>query len=84
LGHRLGNLKHGPERVEVFGYVDGGTVAQAGSPAGVSRRRSLMSVGVGNRFSIAGISFSVEAGVPIEFRGRNKSVRGFFSAYRAF
>jgi len=84
LGHRLGNLKHGPERIELFGYVDGGTVAQAGSPAGDSRRRSLMSVGLGNRFSIDGISFSVEAGVPIELRGEGKSVRGFFSAYRAF
>ena len=81
--YRFGNLKHGPQRIELFGYVDGGRVFQAGSPPG-SQGRSLMSVGVGNRFTIAGISFSVEAGVPLKFHGKSKSMRGFFSAYRAF
>lgn len=81
--YRLGNLKHGPQRIELFGYVDGGKVFQAGSPPG-RQSRSLMSIGVGNRFTVAGISFSVEAGVPVKFQGKNKPMRGFFSAYRAF
>jgi hemolysin activation/secretion protein len=81
--YRLGSLKRGPQLIELFGYVDGGKVYQAGSPPG-PRSRSLMSVGIGNRFTVAGISFSIEAGVPVEFQGKNKPVRGFFSAYRAF
>lgn len=81
--YRLGDSKRGPERVELFGYIDGGRVYQAGSTSG-RQSRSLMSVGLGNRFSLAGISFSVEAGVPIIIGGKSKSLRGFFSAYRSF
>ena len=81
--YRLGDAKHGPRRIELFGYVDGGKVFQAGSPPG-SQGRSLMSAGVGNRFTIGGISVSVEAGVPLKSHGKSKSVRGFFSVYRAF
>jgi hemolysin activation/secretion protein len=81
--YRLGDAKHGPQRIELFGYVDGGRVSQAGSPPG-GQSRSLMSVGVGNRFSIGGISFSFEAGVPVRFQGKNKPARVFFSAYRSF
>ncbi len=81
--YRLGDLKQGPQRIEMFGYVDGGRAFQAGSPSG-SQSRSLMSVGVGNRFSIGGMSFAAEVGVPVKFSGNDKSVRGFFSAYRSF
>ena len=81
--YRLGDVKHGPQRIELFGYVDGGKVFQAGSPPG-SQSRALMSTGLGSRFSIGGISFSVEAGVPIKFQGSDKPVRVFFSAYRSF
>ena len=83
VAYRLGNLNHGPQRIELFGYIDGGKVFEAGSPPG-AQSRSLMSVGLGNRFSIGGISFSAEAGVPIKSSGKNRSVRGFFSAYRSF
>src|SRR6185503_3946282 len=72
--HRLGDPKHDPRRIELFGYVDGDKVFQAGSPPG-SQSRSLMSAGLGSRFSIGGISFSAEAGVPIKFQGKNKPVR---------
>jgi hemolysin activation/secretion protein len=81
--YRLGDPKHGPQRIELVGYVDGGKVFQAGSPPG-RQSQSLMSAGLGSRFSIGGISFSAEAGVPIKFQGKNKSVRVFFSAYRSF
>jgi hemolysin activation/secretion protein len=82
--YRLGDLKRGPRRIEVFGYVDGGKVFQVGSAAKAEGNRSLMSVGLGNRFTVAGTSFSVEGGVPVRFSGVGKSVRAFFSAYRAF
>ena len=81
--YRLGDQKRGPQRIELFAYVDGGKVFQAGPPRG-SQGRALMSAGVGNRFTIGGISMSVEAGIPLKFDGKSKSVRGFFSAYRAF
>lgn len=81
--YRLGNPKRGAQNSELFGYLDGGRVFQAGSPAG-SQSQSLMSAGLGNRFTIGGVSFSIEAGVPIKFAGKSKPIRGFFSAYRAF
>ena len=81
--YRLGKSRRGPQNIELFGYLDGGKVYQAGAPAGPDSR-SLMSAGVGSRFSIGGMSFSFEAGVPLHFQGRNKPVRGFFTAYRAF
>jgi hemolysin activation/secretion protein len=81
--YRPGDPKRGPQGVELFGYVDGGRVFQSRSPAS-SPNRSLMSAGLGSRFSIAGIAFSAEAGVPLHFQGGSKSLRGFFTAYRAF
>ena len=81
--YRLADLKRGLQNVEVFGFIDGGRVYQAGSQS-ADRGGSLMSVGLGNRFSIGGISFSAEAGVPITAPGKGKSLRAFFSMYRAF
>lgn len=81
--YRLGNLDRGPQRIELFGYVDGGKAFQAGPPSG-NEGRSLMSVGLGTRFSVRGISFSAEAGVPVKASGGGNSVRGFFSVYRVF
>jgi len=71
--------------VELFGFVDGGSAYQAHSSVMTSsERRSLASVGVGSRFSLAGTAFSVEAGVPVAHKGLDRSVRLFFSTYRAF
>ena len=84
LAYRLGDLKRGPQGIQVFGFADGGAAFQAGSPAGVRRKNSLMSAGLGSRFTLAGVAISFEAGVPIEYQGKNKSVRAFLSAYRAF
>ncbi len=81
--YRLADSKRGLQNIELFGYIDGGRVYQAGSQS-ADRGGSLMSVGLGNRFSIGGISFSAEAGVPIKAPGKGKSLRGFFSMYRAF
>ena len=71
--------------IEVFAFADGGSAYQAHSSIVTSsERRSLASLGFGSRFSIGGTAFSVEAGVPVARKGLDKSVRLFFSTYRAF
>ena len=84
LAYRIGDLKRGPQGIQVFGYADGGAAFQAGSPAGIRRKNSLMSAGLGSRFTFAGIGFSAEAGVPVLSKGKSNSVRAFLSAYKAF
>ncbi len=74
--------RNGQQPIALFGYIDGGRVFEAGPDA--SQARSLASAGVGTRFSISGISFSAEIGIPVQFDGGRRSVRGFLSAYRAF
>lgn len=80
LAYRLGDLKRGPQGIQVFGFADGGAAFEAGN----RKNGSLVSAGLGSRFSMAGIAFSMEAGVPIAFPGKNKSVRAFLSAFRTF
>lgn len=80
LAYRLDGRKRGPQRIEIFGFADGGAAFEAGN----SRSGSLMSAGVGSRFTLAGIAFAAEAGVPIAFSGKGKSVRAFLSAFTAF
>lgn len=84
LAYRPAGLEKAVSRLELFGFVDGGSAWQAGSPSGLPKRRSLASVGVGSRFSLAGIAFSTELGVPLHLQGEKKSVRGFVSAFKAF
>jgi hemolysin activation/secretion protein len=84
LSYRIGKSKGTISGLELFGFADGGVVFEARSPSVVDRRRSLASVGAGSRFSLAGTVFSVEAGVPVAATGHEKSLRLFFSTYRAF
>lgn len=84
LAYRPAGLDKGVSRLELLGFVDGGSAWQAGADSGLPKRRSLASVGVGSRFSLAGIAFSAEAGVPLHLQGEKKSVRGFVSAFKAF
>jgi hemolysin activation/secretion protein len=84
VSYRLKDSKRDPAGVQLFGFVDGGAVYEAKSELVTDRSRSLVSAGVGTRFTVAGAVLSVEAGVPIFARGQDKSVRLFFSTYRAF
>jgi len=84
LSYRIGTSKSAISSLELFGFTDGGVVFEAKSTSIADRRRSLASVGVGSRFSLAGTVFSVEAGVPVAADGHDKSMRLFVSTYRAF
>ena len=84
LAYRLGDMKRGSRNVQLFGYADGGAAFQARSPSAVRDSRSLMSVGLGTRFTVAGIAFSAEAGAPVISGGAGKSVRAFVSAFKTF
>lgn len=84
LAYRLDGLKNIIDRLELFGFVDAGVAGQNGSNSGLPKSRSLASAGVGSRFSMAGISFSAEIGVPLHLQGEKKSARGFVSAFKSF
>ena len=85
ISYRLSDSKKSRAGVELFGFADAGSAYQAHSKIVTgSQRRSLASMGIGSRFTIGGTAFSVEAGVPVARKGLDRSVRLFFSTYRAF
>jgi hemolysin activation/secretion protein len=85
ISYRLSDPKKSRAGVELFGFADGGSAHQAQSSTVTgSQRRSLASVGVGSRFNIGATAFSVEAGLPVARKGLDRSLRLFFSTYRAF
>ena len=84
VGQIVARSGDGSRHLELFGFVDGGAVSEAPSSATRRNGRTLASAGVGSRFTIAGLSVSLEAGLPIDSAGGKKSVQGFFSISRAF
>jgi hemolysin activation/secretion protein len=81
----LPSAKKGAAGVELFGFADGGSAFEAKSAVATGHpRRSLASVGVGSRLSVAGASLSVEVGVPVAAKNLDRSAHLFFSTYRAF
>lgn len=81
ISYRLTDSKHRFANLSLFAFADGGAALQAKSS---DRNRGLASVGVGTRFSLAGVAFSAEAGLPVVAAGLDKTPRIFFSTYRAF
>ena len=81
IGYRLGKAE-AQTGAELFGFADGGVAVDMKSASAPRQTRSLGSVGVGTRFSIAGMSTSVEAGLPLG--GDRHSPRLFVSLFRAF
>ena len=84
MAYRPGWSEKIVNQLELLGFIDGGTASQAGSDNGLPKHQSLTSVGVGGQFSIAGIVFSTELGVPLHCHGEKKSLRGFVSAFKVF
>jgi hemolysin activation/secretion protein len=82
LGYRLGKVDANRASTELFGFVDGGVAVDLKSAVAPRQSRSLGSAGVGTRFSIAGITASIEAGVPLN--GSHHSPRLFASVFRSF
>lgn len=81
VGYRLGKNANGAG-VELLGFLDGGITRDLKSSVAAARTRSLSSAGVGARFSIAGMTFGLEAGVPLS--GDRHKPRLFGSVFRAF
>ncbi|MFL6762250.1 MAG: ShlB/FhaC/HecB family hemolysin secretion/activation protein [Sphingomicrobium sp.] len=81
VGYRLGK-SDSQTGAELFGFADGGVAVDLRSAISPSQKRSLGSVGVGTRFSIAGMSAAVEAGFPLG--GNRHSPRLFASLFHAF
>jgi len=77
LGYRIGKAS-----TELFGFVDGGVALNLKSSLGPQQSRSLGSAGLGTRFSIAGMTAAVEAGIPL--KGEHHRPRLFVSLLRAF
>jgi hemolysin activation/secretion protein len=82
LGYRLGTAKADRPGVEIFGFADGGVVAEIKSSVTPAQTRALSSLGLGSRFSIAGMSIALETGVPLT--GGHRSPRLFASVLRSF
>lgn len=84
LGYRISDPPIGLKQVELYGYADGGAVYQSGNASGLPHGQGLASLGGGARFSLFGISFSAELGVPLKKMNAGRSVRGFGSIAKAF
>jgi hemolysin activation/secretion protein len=82
LAYRLGQGKAGQSATELFGFVDGGVAVDLKSAIAPRQSRSLGSTGIGSRFSIAGTTVAVEAGVPLS--GHHRGPRLFASVFRSF
>lgn len=82
FGYRLGKAKANKASAELLGFIDGGVTIDLKSALAPRQSRSLASAGVGMRFSLAGMTASVEAGLPL--KGDSHSPRLFASVFRAF
>jgi len=82
LGYRLGQGKARQSATELFGFVDAGVAVDLKSAIAPRQSRSLGSTGIGSRFSIAGTTVAVEAGVPLS--GHHRGPRVYASVFRSF
>jgi hemolysin activation/secretion protein len=82
LSYRLGKDGKTPSGLELFGFADAGVAKDLRSSLAPANTRSLASVGVGARFTLAHVTMSVETGVPLA--GPRHSPRLFVSAFRSF
>ena len=79
LGYRLKDS--GRLGVELFSFVDAGAARDMKSDLSTGATHHLASTGVGSRFTIAGTTMAVEAGVPLKGQGKP---RLFVSVFRSF
>jgi hemolysin activation/secretion protein len=80
MSYRLG--KSNGSGVELFSFVDGGFARDMKSSKSPGQTHSLASSGFGARFSLAGSTIAVEAGVPLS--GGHSKPRLFASIFRSF
>jgi hemolysin activation/secretion protein len=82
LGYRLGKAQANHASTELFGFVDAGVAFDLKSTSASRQSYSVGSAGAGMRFSIAGMTVAVEAGMPL--KGDHHSPRLFASIFRQF
>lgn len=84
LGYRLGDVRSDLKGVDLFAYADGGGAFRQKSVPGFLDSQWLAGAGAGARFTVAGVTFTGEVGVPLARTGRDRSPRGFVSATKAW
>jgi hemolysin activation/secretion protein len=84
VAYRLGDIKPGPQKLELFAYADGGATFRRLATPEFPDNQWLAGAGVGSRFSIGSLLVSGEVGVPIARSRAKRGVRAFFSLARAF
>lgn len=83
LGYTAGDRKKRSRQLQLFSYVDGGGVFRK-RPGDLPREQWLAGAGAGARFSVLGVMWSGEVGVPVARSNAGRHVRAFFSATRIF
>ena len=84
ISNRLGDIKRGPQALEIFTFVDGGGAFRKKKSPGLPKEQWLASAGAGARFSALGFTWSGELGVPIARSHADRNVRAFFSVAKSF
>lgn len=84
VAYRLGDVKGGPKKAELFAYADGGGTFRKHATAQLRDNQWLAGTGIGSRFSIGALQLSGEVGVPVARAHAKRGVRAFFSIARAF
>ena len=84
LSYRLGDFHGGLKALELFAYGDGGGAFRKRFSPGLPKEQWIAGTGTGFRFSVLGMFWSGEIGVPLRRVGDDREVRAFFSVARAF
>lgn len=82
LAYRLGDVKGGPKKLELFAYADGGGTFRKHPTPDFPDKQWLAGTGAGARFSIASMQLSGEVGVPVARSHTKRDIRAFFSIAR--
>ena len=85
IGYRVGDVRRGPKALELLAFVDGGGAFRKHPSPGFPEKQWLASAGIGSRFSVLGLQWAGELGVPIA-RSNNvdRDIRAFISVAKVF
>ncbi|NUS99516.1 MAG: ShlB/FhaC/HecB family hemolysin secretion/activation protein [Sphingomonas sp.] len=78
------SYRTGPKSLELLAFVDGGGAFRKRPSPGFPDDQWLASAGVGARFSVGGLLWAGEVGVPVARSNVDRGVRAFFSVTKAF
>ncbi len=84
ISYRVGDVRTGPKALELLAFVDGGGTFRRRPTSGFPDEQWLASAGVGTRFSMLGLLWAGEIGVPIARSNVDRDVRAFLSVTKLF